>query len=302
MYLYWYKKKSGINNFGDELNPYIVGHLSGEKIRYLPIATTRIKRILIAIKRMIKNQISLNDMVSLILSLKVKKYYVAIGSVIENIEGKNCYVWGAGLINRDGIIKNANYLAVRGERTRSRIIELGFDPPLAIGDPALLLPIICKPSPIKKYDLGIIPHYVQIEELSKLDLPGKHNITIINLLDSPEEVINQITACKKTISSSLHGIIVSHAYGIPSLWCNLGKKTLSGDDIKFDDYFSSVNIVAYNKFQLDFEKELLNQIEHLFIDNENYSHINKSLSDIQRNLILSSPFHILNIYKEKVLN
>jgi hypothetical protein len=46
-----------------------------------------------------------------------------------------------------------------------------------------------------------------------------------------------------TYSSSLHGVIVSHAFGVPSIWM-ASSKPLHGDGVKFDDYFASCNAKA----------------------------------------------------------
>ena len=150
MYLYWYKNKTGINNFGDDLNPYIIKCLTGQEINYLPIAEPKLVRVLKTIKRLFKKQMTLHDSIAIVKSLRSRKYYVAIGSIIESTRGKNCHVWGAGLINRNGIIKSSNFHAVRGEITKKRLRELGHKQPAAIGDPALLLPIIFTPKSTKK--------------------------------------------------------------------------------------------------------------------------------------------------------
>ncbi|HHX59490.1 MAG TPA: polysaccharide pyruvyl transferase family protein [Epulopiscium sp.] len=295
--LYWYAHPEGEGNFGDELNPYIIEHLTGEKVNYLPIPGTRINRFLKLIKRLVLNQISFKNALSVLNSLRFKKYYIAIGSIIKSAEGRNCQVWGSGLMSRSDIINKCTFFAVRGEITRKRIKELGYNVPLAIGDPALLLPIIYRPNSNKIYDLGVIPHFVQMTELSKKLTSTNENILIIDLLKDPETVIEQINSCKKTLSSSLHGIIVSHAYGIPSLWCNLGETTLHGDDVKFDDYFSSVNIKWYPKNEINLKCNISDQVDSLFIKQSGQSLINVSIDKIQRSLINCAPFQILEKYK-----
>lgn len=55
-----------------------------------------------------------------------------------------------------------------------------------------------------------------------------------------EVVINDILSCEKTISSSLHGLIVSDAYSIPNKWIQFNNE-INGDDTKFFDYFESVS-------------------------------------------------------------
>lgn len=297
--LFWYKHNEGKGNFGDELNPYILEHLTGKNIQYLPIPDTRIRRVLKMIKGIIQRRISFKDIISVLKSLKYRKYYVVIGSVISWVNGRHCHVWGAGLMNKNDEIKKCKFHAVRGEITRKKIKDFGFNIPPAIGDPALLLPIIYQPNSEKKYDLGIIPHYVQMPDLLKEYERNKENVLIIDLLNDIETVLEQINSCEKTISSSLHGLIVSHAYGIPSLWCNLGKTSLAGDDIKFDDYFSSVNIPFYKRREIDLKRSFILQSNNFFREYSKHSLINNDINKIQTDLLKHAPFEILDKFKKQ---
>lgn len=297
IYLYWYRHNVGCGNFGDELNPYIISHLTNKTIKNLPIPGTRNGRIIELLKKIILNKIIFKDIVSVLRSLRYKEYYIAVGSIIGRAKGKYCKVWGAGLMEKDENLENCNYFAVRGEITKKRIKEQGYNEPKAIGDPALLLPIIYQPKSKKKYYLGIIPHFVQISEISEIsEINSNENILIINLLDDVETVIEKINSCENTISSSLHGLIVSHAYGIPSLWCELGKMQLLGDNVKFYDYFSSVHIPFYSKIKINTKGNVVAQSKILFNEYSKSTLINNDLGVIQKNLIKHSPFPIIDKY------
>ena len=51
-----------------------------------------------------------------------------------------------------------------------------------------------------------------------------------------KDVIDQITACDYIASSSLHGIILADAYGIPNVWIQLSNR-IRGNGFKYRDYY-----------------------------------------------------------------
>jgi pyruvyltransferase len=69
--------------------------------------------------------------------------------------------------------------------------------------------------------------------------PLAEGVRLIDMQDPIEEVIDRIAACELVASSSLHGLIASHAYSIPAFWIKF-RPLLSGDDSKFHDYFLSI--------------------------------------------------------------
>ena len=125
---------------------------------------------------------------------------------------------------------------------------------------------------------------------------------VINLLEpNVEIVLENFNSCEVTISSSLHGLIVSHTYNIPSLWYHLNDKPLYGDNIKFDDYFSSVGIHNYKPFRLpktDDIDDLLDLIVNTVKSETSINSIQINLKEIQEDLLASAPFQI----KKEFLN
>lgn len=124
-------------------------------------------------------------------------------------------------------------LAVRGPLTSRRLNELGYDCPTVYGDPAILLPLFYESKPLYRTHkpIGIIPHFVDKDIWTK-----QEDMLVIDPTQPLEKVVDEISSCRITFSSSLHGIIVSHAYGIPCVWIR-SKNPIRGDDSKFDDYF-----------------------------------------------------------------
>lgn len=164
---------------------------------------------------------------------------VAIGSVLEKFSYQfNGLILGSGFMFRSSssCFPSASIIGVRGNLTRART----FAPKNTIlGDPGLLSSNLFTDSK-KEFDLGIIPHYVDKEDnlITSLKRENSGRNLIIDVMQSPEMVISEITKCAAIASSSLHGLIVADAFRIPSIWINISKK-VSGDGFKFRDYYSA---------------------------------------------------------------
>ena len=159
---------------------------------------------------------------------------ISVGS-ISNKATDNCLVLGSGIAWDDiKLNPKAIWKFVRGPYTRKSVLKCGGECPEIYGDPALLLPNIQKESK-KEYDIGIIPHMKEYNMVKKLYPKYK----VINLNNpNPLEVVKEITKCRSTISSSLHGIICSHSYGIPSAWVKFSDIIIV-DDTKFIHHYES---------------------------------------------------------------
>lgn len=208
-------------NWGDDINVYLLERMTGRRV-------------------VIKNQSAFHN------RFYRGPIYSCIGSIIGWYETPQTIVWGSGIIAENVTIdilpKRVN--AVRGELTRRRLIEQGIRCPAIYGDPALLISKYYKATPLKKrFKLGIIPHYIDIDNpvLAQFLNTHKEDVLLIDLVhyDKWTDIPDQIVSCDCILSSSLHGLIVSDSYNIPNAWIGLSN-ALTGGDFKFHDYFSSV--------------------------------------------------------------
>lgn len=238
--LFWWSERKFIfkdkENYGDLLAKYLVEKISGKKVEWVHPKKQPWYKF-------------------------HKLNYLTIGSIIHHAS-KDSIVWGSGIIDNIQPVGKADFKAVRGPQTRKFLMARGYDCPKIFGDPALLLPKYFYPEVAKEYKIGIIPHYNDYKEVAE-DYKKESDIIVIDLMTMEvEDVTRQIMACKKIISSSLHGIIVSHAYNIPALWVKFSDK-IFGDGIKYRDYLESVSIPFYESPFLENKLNLL-EIESFF--------------------------------------
>jgi pyruvyltransferase len=204
MKVWWLGSENAQGNFGDILTPHILDHFS---INYEFV-----------------NHFTKADTIS-------------VGSIARRA-GVGVTVLGSGIISRsDRVIAGADWKFVRGPYTRDRVKFFGGECPEIYGDPALLLPLMVEPSE-KKHEVGIVPHNVDFAYATE-KFTGSNIIGLKTR--NYKNVVDKITQCESIISSSLHGVICAHAYGIPAAWVKSNTK-LKGDDVKFEDFFASVDV------------------------------------------------------------
>ena len=215
---YAYKKSGVISlhyfdkeiNVGDILNPYLIEKIFNKKV--------------------IKRQKGYSP------------HVLAIGSVMHDAN-ENSYIWGSGFISKTDLPKelDANKIkAVRGKESVKALKEYYniSIPNIALGDPAVLMPLYYKSKAVnKKYKVGIVPHYIDIEKIPLIIRNNEH-IKIIDVQQDPEDFIDDISECDAILSSSLHGLILADAYHIPNKWIVLSDRLIGGS-FKFTDYYST---------------------------------------------------------------
>ena len=167
------------------------------------------------------------------------------GSILHHLpETYSGVIWGSGLMFRDMEINlpNADIRCVRGPLTAARV-NGGLGPEVALGDAALLANELPFPwSREKRYTVGVIPHYMDIDnEVVKEWLVGHPGTTSIDICGRVPDVLRAITECQYILSSSLHGLIFADALGVPSAWIVLSD-LIAGGEFKFRDYYAVFGI------------------------------------------------------------
>lgn len=175
--------------------------------------------------------------------------HMTCGSIL-NIPVDGAVVWGSGFARcLDPVPKHKQVHAVRGPKSREKLLANGVHCPNVCGDPAILLPRFFDPRPSKKFWLAIIPHYADYDAVCKACGNLSDVVQIVNLLEPVEQVVRKICECDTAISSSLHGIIAAHAYDVPCAWVEFSDK-VEGCGFKFHDYFASGGLPLVNPINL----------------------------------------------------
>lgn len=199
-------------NFGDLLSPWLFAELSGVDVSFAKRGDP-------------------------------KPHYVGVGSILSHCTDKSI-AWGTGSFGTEGpktANSKAKYTAVRGPLTRSRIRQEGGTCPEVYGDPALLAPLLYQPKITPEYEYGVIVRWSERNWAEAEFGPG---VKMIDYKTSDiEGTIDQMLQCRNIVTSSLHGLIMADAYGIPNAW--IASDTPKGREFKYHDYFASVRKHRY---------------------------------------------------------
>ena len=202
------------HNLGDDLNLPLVSALSGKHV--LPIRYS--------------------------FGGKRRTYHLVIGSMLEEWSSSRAIVWGAGLmrpLERPIPVPQAVF-AVRGPMTRKELMAHGIECPEIYGDPAILLPRIFMPPKSKRNGVALIPHLNDRNHPFVSRWRSWGGIVLdVGQYGDWRKFIRELNVCEAVLSSSLHGLILADAYGIPSRRIILGKHSIIGGDFKFTDYYLS---------------------------------------------------------------
>lgn len=193
---------SKIPNFGDMLNPYLLKRFAQVEAVYAEPAAAEL---------------------------------TAVGSVLHSLpKDYSGYILGSGkLMEYTQIPRSARVIALRGPLSAK-----GVKGNIALGDPGILADELVH-TETRRYELGIVPHWSD-SELARRPEFLKYKPLIIDPCNDPLTVVKQIGECKKIVASSLHGIIIADAFGIPRRIEMAAQMVSEGGSFKFRDYSAAV--------------------------------------------------------------
>jgi pyruvyltransferase len=204
---YWKPQTGGVN-FGDELGYVIVALMLARKGR------------------------------TVIDQASVAKQLLAVGSILHMAKD-GAVIWGSGL---NGNVPEENHRystldvrAVRGPITRQFLAARGISAPAIYGDPALLLRELAADrfQLTGQHRVGIVPNMFDLPKVS--EAPERFTgLRIIDPMRSWDVVVREILGCELILASSLHGLVVADAFGIPARYLRLSDHEPT---LKYEDYF-----------------------------------------------------------------
>jgi pyruvyltransferase len=200
--LFYWRPKDGRHNFGDHLSMAIVTKMAAERSLFLDEIVPTPRRLL------------------------------AIGSVLH-FASDGDVIWGSGFNGSISVdqhkYRTLDVRSVRGPLTRDFLERRGIMAPAIYGDPALLIKRLLGerfPLPQQRLPVAYVPNFADLDHMQ-----GWENVVSPYLPWS--EVIRRIIGAEHVISSSLHGLIIADAFGIPCTYLRLSE---TEGMFKYEDY------------------------------------------------------------------
>lgn len=208
---YWWNETP---NFGDALAPHLLKHFADiDSVQWSKVGHARI---------------------------------VSVGSILEHIPPLwDGVILGSGRLietSRLHIVQMKSGLTPKILALRGPLTAKGIPGTYALGDPGLLADELVGPQE-KKWDLGVVPHFSDKLLGPKFTslIPKQYSVKIIHPGGDPLQVVRDIGSCHRIVASSLHGIIVADAFGIPRRIEYTHNMDHDGGNFKFRDYSASIN-------------------------------------------------------------
>ncbi|WP_227006318.1 polysaccharide pyruvyl transferase family protein [Rufibacter latericius] len=162
-----------------------------------------------------------------------RRTMLAIGSVMH-FAHDNDVIWGTGVNGKVDVnehqFSTLDVRAVRGPLTREFLQKRGIPVPEVYGDPALLLPHLFpgrfRKTGQKRY--VVVPNLHDLKTVRSLGLEN-----VISPVWGWNKCVEEILKAEFVIASSLHGLIIAEAFGIPACYIRF---TETENLFKYNDY------------------------------------------------------------------
>lgn len=266
--LYWWQQDdSSMKNVGDELSPLMVEEASGRSVERASLEECDLMAIGSILERAVKTERDLPVWVWGSGFIKRNDRPQKRGRTLQR-KGRMLRQRGRTL-QRRGQRQRGRMLVQKGhkQQQRGRVLLQGrrnLQPPMlrfaavrgplsakqlaaearpqALGDPAVLADRLLKKPVQTRWEIGIVPHYVDlahplVEKLGEFSSEA----AVISPMLSPVDFVEKIAACRTVISSSLHGLVVADALGVPNKWVEFSDQILGGG-FKYRDYLANFEI------------------------------------------------------------
>lgn len=168
------------------------------------------------------------------------RHLVSVGSVLH-LAREGSVIWGTGLHGsmpeECHHYRQLDVRATRGPITRRFLAQRGISAPEVYGDPGLLVAHLTgdRFAPTGEFEVGFVPNMHDLPFLAQTKVIEQHpGMRLINPLRAWNEVIADITRHKMILASSLHGVVIAEAFGIPACFVRL---TEHEPLQKYEDYF-----------------------------------------------------------------
>lgn len=199
--LFHWEAKNGARNFGDHLSQVIVDAAA------------------------LNGGYTLND------EVLGPRRLLAIGSILHFAQDGDV-IWGSGINGKIALdrvtVRRLDVRAVRGPKTATILRNLGIEVPEVFGDPALLVPSFFS----SRFRVTPSQDYIVIPNLHDLHLVPDSERRVSPLMGW-NKVVERIVKAKFVVASSLHGIILAEAFGVPARYVRFSQTEAQ---FKYDDY------------------------------------------------------------------
>jgi pyruvyltransferase len=203
-----------MSNFGDELSRDVVGHLTGRGVRW---------------------------------AAPHEADAFAIGSVLQialKVARPGAQIWGSGL--REGLVPEnsrlagVSVLALRGEQTRAALGSTND----VLGDPGILAVEALGAPGGPRGGMGYVPHFTDYGSAGRRGLIAQARTRGFSVICPARPVAEVLAECARhdlILSSSLHGLVLADALGVPALAAVPGRGATE-PRFKYQDYESIYGI------------------------------------------------------------